>query len=71
MAWLATDPPLDADRRTAGRQCFPGDETAEFRIRWRLPVGVGNEIQSDSVAFDLGIYGEQCRNNDGTGGPAS
>jgi Ca-activated chloride channel family protein len=32
-----------------------------------VPTDVGNEIQSDSVAFDLGFYTEQCRNNDNPG----
>jgi hypothetical protein len=34
---------------------------------WWVPVDHGNEIQSDSATFDLGIYAEQCRHNDGSG----
>jgi hypothetical protein len=30
-------------------------------------MDVGNEVQSDSVSFDLGFYAEQCRHNDGEG----
>jgi hypothetical protein len=34
---------------------------------WWVPVDHGNEIQSDSATFDLGLYAEQCRHNDGSG----
>jgi hypothetical protein len=30
-------------------------------------VDHANEIQSDSVRFDLGFYTEQCCHNDGSG----
>jgi hypothetical protein len=33
---------------------------------WWLPEEDGNEVQGDSVSFDLGFYTEQCRNNDGS-----
>ncbi len=46
-------------------RCFPGRETYCVGFEWRLPERVGNEVQSDSVSFDLGFYAEQCRNNDG------
>ena len=32
-------------------------------IDWEVPTSVGNEIQSDSVEFDIGFYAEQSRNN--------
>ncbi|MEF8856523.1 MAG: hypothetical protein V5A16_03785 [Haloplanus sp.] len=32
-----------------------------------MPIDHGNEIQSDSATFDLGLYAEQCRHNDGSG----
>jgi hypothetical protein len=36
-------------------------------LSWELPIGVGNEIQGDTLAFDLGFYTEQARHNDGAG----
>lgn len=50
-----------------------GDSTQErtdptcVRLDWHVPTWVGNEIQSDSLSFDLSFYAEQARNNDGTG----
>jgi hypothetical protein len=32
-------------------------------VVWWLPIDHGNEVQSDSVTFDLGFYTEQCRHN--------
>ncbi|MEF8799470.1 MAG: SipW-dependent-type signal peptide-containing protein [Halolamina sp.] len=49
------------------RECFPGSTTAYIGFEWWLPVDHGNEVQTDSVAFDLGFYAEQCRHNDGSG----
>ncbi len=58
---LADSPAADA------RQCFDPGVTNYVGFAWWLPIEVGNEIQSDSVGFDLGFYAEQCRNNDGSG----
>jgi predicted ribosomally synthesized peptide with SipW-like signal peptide len=44
----------------------PTDGT-ELRLDWWVPSWVGNEIQSDSLEFDLEFYAEQARHNDGTG----
>ena len=52
-----------------GRECFPNSTTAYIGFEWWLPVDHANEIQSDSVSFDLGFYAEQCRHNDGSGQP--
>ena len=49
------------------RQCFPGNGTQCIGFSWWLPVDHANEIQSDSVSFDLGFYTEQCRHNNGSG----
>jgi len=38
-------------------------------FEWEVPVEVGNEIQTDSVAFDFEFYAEQARHNDGTTNP--
>jgi hypothetical protein len=50
------------------RGCFqPTPATNCIGFSWWLPTDHGNEVQSDSVAFDLGFYTEQCRHNDGGG----
>ncbi|WP_276259691.1 SipW-dependent-type signal peptide-containing protein [Haloglomus litoreum] len=36
-------------------------------LKWELPADVGNEVQGDTIGFDLGFYTEQERNNDGSG----
>ncbi|MUV60177.1 vWA domain-containing protein [Halobacterium sp. CBA1126] len=59
--------PLDADRTTEGRACFDPHVGHCLGFSWEIPAEVGNEIQGDTVSFDLGFYAEQCRNNDGTG----
>ena len=58
---------LDGDTSTEERACFPASQTSCVGFAWWVPTDVGNEIQSDSVAFDLGFYTEQCRNNDNPG----
>ncbi|WP_435364376.1 SipW-dependent-type signal peptide-containing protein [Haloarchaeobius sp. DYHT-AS-18] len=52
-----------------GRECFPNSTTAYVGFEWWLPVDHANEIQGDSVSFDIGFYTEQCRHNDGSGQP--
>ena len=47
-------------------ECFPNSTTAYIGFEWWLPLDHANEIQGDSVSFDLGFYTEQCRHNDGT-----
>lgn len=70
--------PLDANRFTAfdelsdddgsdGRDYYVPGVTRCVGFRWCLPPDVGNEIQGDSVAFDLGFYGEQARHAGGAG----
>jgi len=75
--------PLDGNRQTAYdevaaigdeanseygvRECFNASDTAYIGFAWWLPVDHANEIQTDSVQFDIGFYAEQCRNNDGAG----
>jgi predicted ribosomally synthesized peptide with SipW-like signal peptide len=74
--------PLDGDRTTdfaeidegapaagddPGRECYPNSTTQYVGFAWELPVDHANEIQTDSVTFDLGFYAEQCRHNDGEG----
>jgi predicted ribosomally synthesized peptide with SipW-like signal peptide len=72
---LGTDPglPLGGDvDRGLGRNCFSHDgdgdgsvDVHHVSLAWWVPVDHSNEIQSDSVTFDLGLYAEQCRHNDG------
>lgn len=65
--------PLDGDRSNDGgeegeiRDCFPNSTTQYIGFKWSLPVDHANEVQTDSVEFDLGFYTEQCRHNDGSG----
>jgi predicted ribosomally synthesized peptide with SipW-like signal peptide len=59
-----TSDPLD----DTARDCYTAaDDVHYIGFEWWVPREVGNEIQSDSVTFDLGFYTEQCRNNDGSG----
>ncbi|MFB6109223.1 MAG: SipW-dependent-type signal peptide-containing protein [Haloplanus sp.] len=73
--------PLDGDRTSGAfdeldgsseenadtRDCFDASATHCIGFSWWLPLDHGNEVQSDSVSFDLGFYTEQCRHNDGSG----
>ena len=65
MAALLLGVPLDGDPTTGGRDCFQPSTTNYVCLRWSLPVDHANEIQTDSAAFDVGFYAEQCRHNDG------
>ncbi|QIO24224.1 hypothetical protein [Haloarcula sp. JP-L23] len=62
--------PLDADTRTTERDCYPNSTTRYVCFAWWLPVDHANEIQTDSIGFDLGFYTEQCRHNDGSRMPS-
>jgi len=60
-----SDPADDPDR-----DAFRGDGVMHcVALEWELPLEVGNEVQGDTLAFDLGFYTEQARHNDG-GGPS-
>jgi len=59
--------PLNGTPGSEERGCFPGEMTSYIGFSWWLPTDHGNEIQGDSVSFDLGFYTEQCRHNDGSG----
>ncbi|QGX95743.1 VWA domain-containing protein [Haloplanus rallus] len=59
---------IGGDDDDDARDCFAGvGSTHCIGFSWWLPVDHANEIQSDSVSFDLGFYTEQCRHNDGSG----
>jgi predicted ribosomally synthesized peptide with SipW-like signal peptide len=49
------------------RNCFSAQTEHSLVFAWWVPTDHGNEIQSDSASFDLGLYAEQCRHNDGSG----
>ncbi|WP_049984492.1 SipW-dependent-type signal peptide-containing protein [Halorubrum sp. BV1] len=70
----------DADAPLADRPAFEGvtepfvDDAPNTAaqcvcVEWEIPVEVGNEIQTDSVAFDFEFYAVQARHNDGTHNP--
>ena len=71
--------PLDGNRATIydefddsaddpNREPFAGDGVMHcIALSWELPFDVGNEIQGDTLGFDLGFYTEQARHNDGAG----
>jgi predicted ribosomally synthesized peptide with SipW-like signal peptide len=50
-----------------GRNCFSAETVHSVAFAWWVPVDHGNEIQADGATFDLGLYAEQCRHNDGSG----
>ena len=64
MAELEAGIALDGNRSVDGRQPYEGGLTQCIGFEWCLPAEVGNEVQTDSVAFDLGFYAEQFRHND-------
>lgn len=54
---------LDGQPYDDGSRELPGDGgTLCIGFEWRVPRGVGNEIQSDSLGFDIRCYTEQSRN---------
>jgi predicted ribosomally synthesized peptide with SipW-like signal peptide len=85
MSSVQNGVPLDGDGEAAsgggfdvpGEQaCFAGTDAAELDnpclcLDWEVQTSVGNEIQGDSLEFDLEFHAEQCRNNDGTHNPCA
>ena len=53
----------NGDEPSNGDVCFPPSNTQFIGFEWCLPTTVGNEVQGDTVAFDLSFYTEQCRHN--------
>ncbi|RXK50379.1 vWA domain-containing protein [Halorientalis pallida] len=64
FADLAEGVLLDGNRQEDGVQPYPGVTTQCLGFEWELPFEVGNQVQSDSVSFDIGVEAEQSRNND-------
>ncbi len=74
----------DPNQPIANRPAFEGVDTPFVEVdgmdvpnvaetcvcfEWQVDADVGNEIQTDSVAFDFEFYAEQERHNDGTTNP--
>ncbi|RJX48215.1 SipW-dependent-type signal peptide-containing protein [Halonotius pteroides] len=71
--------PLDGNRATIydeltdpadnpDREAFRGEGVMHcVALSWELPFTVGNQVQGDTLGFDLGFYTEQERHNDGAG----
>jgi len=60
---------LDSNQFTEGQECYPALLTRCVGFEWELPTTVGNEVQSDSVEFDIDFYAEQCRHNENPQNP--
>ncbi|MFB6109187.1 MAG: hypothetical protein ABEJ82_10190 [Haloplanus sp.] len=58
---------LDACLARTGDCCFEPSTDHTLGFAWWLPRTAGNAVQTDSVAFDVGFYTEQCRHNDPEG----
>jgi predicted ribosomally synthesized peptide with SipW-like signal peptide len=56
-------PPEEPPEEEPGSVCFRPSDTSFIGFEWCLPTDVGNEVQGDSVSFDLSFYTEQCRHN--------
>jgi predicted ribosomally synthesized peptide with SipW-like signal peptide len=56
--------PLDGDLGEEGISPTPAHQTHCVGLSWHLPQDTGNHVQSDSVAFNVGFYAEQSRNNE-------
>jgi hypothetical protein len=62
----STDPLADGELVV---ECLPQGSARCVGFRWEIPDGVGNQIQGDSVGFDLRFHGQSCgAENPFTGG---
>jgi len=60
-------PTTDTEYADGARDSFAKSTEHDISLSWNVPTDVGNEIQGDSVTFDLGFYTEQARHNSGSG----
>jgi len=73
LSGLGIGVPLDGNRNSdsAERAPFPAQSQSSSTadtcvcLEWNVPTSVGNEIQTDSVGFDLSFIAEQSRHSDG------
>ena len=78
MDVLAAGLPLDGDATpgVGGPDAVPFDGGVEtdnpcLCLDWVLPADVGNEVQSDSLTFDLAFHAVQARHNDENANPCA
>jgi predicted ribosomally synthesized peptide with SipW-like signal peptide len=76
LTLLQAGAPLDGTgdpRAGVEREPIPGSDAEPSPpcvcLDWNLPKSVGNEVQSDTLSFDLSFYAEQARHNDGATNP--
>jgi hypothetical protein len=55
---------LDDPQDDPARDPFDASATHCFGLAWWVPRGSGNELQGDSVEFDLQFVTDQARNNE-------
>lgn len=55
--------PLDGNLSQEGRNSYINSTTKYVALQWSMDVDHANEIQGDSIMFDIGFYGEQSRHN--------
>lgn len=60
---------LDSNLQEEGIQCFVNSTTRYIAMDWEVPTDVGNEIQTDTLEFDLALEAEQCRHNENPENP--
>ena len=60
---------LDSNLQEEGIQCFVNSTTRYVAMDWEVPTDVGNEIQTDTLEFDLALEAEQCRHNESPENP--
>jgi len=60
----------DEEESDDGETPYPSSEDSDTQegpcicIEWEIPTDVGNEIQSDSLEYDVTFYAEQSRHNE-------
>jgi predicted ribosomally synthesized peptide with SipW-like signal peptide len=59
--------PVPAAGNNPNRNSYDAGQLYFIGLEWWLPVDHGNQYQTDRLAFDLGLYTEQERHNDGRG----
>jgi predicted ribosomally synthesized peptide with SipW-like signal peptide len=55
---------LDGNPSTNKTEPFSGEETGYIGIKYEIPLETGNQIQGDSLKYDISFYTEQRRHNE-------
>jgi len=87
LSAIASGVPLDGSGGQPGdggffapgeQSCYAGTASDDSEatnpclcLDWEVPTDVGNEIQTDSLSFDLEFHAMQCRHADGTTNPCA